>query len=105
VAALPAELANCTGFQWDRGNADKNWRRHRVAPTECEEAFFNRPFLIIADDRHSEREVRYWGLGRTNKNRLLFLVFTIRGEFVRVISARDMSRRERRAYEAEQETS
>ena len=96
-------LKKCTGFQWDAGNSDKNWERHRVSKGECEQVFFNEPFLVVEDNRHSQRESRYFALGRTNASRALFVVFTIRGDRVRIISARDTSRRERRAYEQAQE--
>ena len=91
-------LAECTGFDWDQGNAEKVWVRHQVSPGECEEAFFNEPFLVAKDEEHSQREPRYYALGQTDAGRALFLVFAIRGELVRVITARDMSRRERREY-------
>jgi uncharacterized DUF497 family protein len=97
------QLANCTGFQWDAGNASKNWERHAVSDGECEEVFFNRPLRLAFDDRHSQEEPRYFALGQTNAGRLLFVVLTIRGELIRVISTRDMSRRERRIYERTQE--
>jgi uncharacterized DUF497 family protein len=89
----------CTGFEWDSGNTDKNRDKHGVEPGECEEAFFNRPFIVAADERHSASESRYLALGRSDAGRRLFLVFTVRGELVRVISARDMSRKEKAVYE------
>jgi uncharacterized DUF497 family protein len=70
-----------------------------VSQGECEQVFFNRPLVVAPDLEHSEREGRYAVLGRTNAARGLAVVFTIRGTLVRVISARDMSRRERRIYE------
>jgi hypothetical protein len=70
-----------------------------VSRGECEQVFFNSPLLLAEDKVHSQSEVRYWGLGQTNAGRALFVVFTSRGDLVRVISARDMSRRERKAYE------
>lgn len=85
-------------FEWDAGNAEKNWLRHRVSPAECEQVFFNRP-LVYEDDFHSQEEVRYYALGQSDAGRLLFLVYTLRDERVRVISARDMTRRERKEYE------
>jgi len=93
-----AVLAACTGFEWHEANAEKNWIRHRVSPGECEEAFFNEPFLIAVDERHSAKEPRYYALGQTEAGRELFVVFTVRGDLVRVISARDMSRGERKEY-------
>ena len=96
---FPDVLAQCTGFEWDAGNAEKNWELHRVGRTDSEQPFFNRPVLVATDERHSSEETRYAALGRTNAGRLLAIVFTIRGTLIRVISARDMSRRERRVYE------
>lgn len=99
MPAFPEILAQCSGFEWDAGNAEKNWELHRVARTESEQPFFNRPVLVTADEPHSGDETRYAALGQTNAGRLLTIVFTIRGTLIRVISARDMSRRERRVYE------
>lgn len=99
-------LAQATGFQWDAGNATKSWTKHGVSQAECEQLFFRRPLLIVADDQHSHVETRYVALGQTLGGRLLLVVFTLRGSLVRVISARPMSRREREVYrdaEAEEE--
>jgi uncharacterized DUF497 family protein len=98
------DLAQCTGFQWDADSVEHNWRLHQVSQGECEPVFFNRPLLAAPDLGHSEREPRYAALGRTNAARRLAVVFTIRETLVRVISARDMSRRERRIYEQDQPT-
>jgi uncharacterized DUF497 family protein len=95
----PKELTACTGFEWDAGNIDKSRERHPVSAAECEQVFFQRPVLIAADPRHSQREPRFAALGQTADGRLLTIVFTIRGTLIRVISARPMSRRERRVYE------
>ncbi|MBI1967603.1 MAG: BrnT family toxin [Gemmatimonadetes bacterium] len=95
-------MAQCTGFQWDAGNAEKNWELHQVSQAECEQVFFNRPLLVAPDVEHSEREPRYAALGQTSAGRRLAVVFTIRGTLVRVISSRDISRRERRIYEQDQ---
>jgi len=92
-------IAGCEGFDWDAGNAAKIWERHRVSPVECERVFFNRPIAVSDDLKHSEDEVRYCALGRSDTGRNLFVVFTIRAGAIRVFSARDMSRKERRAYE------
>jgi uncharacterized protein len=99
VPGFPENLAQCTGFQWDAGNADKNWDLHEVSRGECEQVFFNRPRLVAPDVEHSPREPRYAALGQTTAARQLAVIFTIRGTLIRVISARDMSRRERRIYE------
>src|SRR3990167_1125297 len=75
-------LSNLNGFDWDEGNITKNWEKHGVAHVECEEVFFNEPLVVKKDDPHSKTETRYYVLGRTNSNRLLFLVFAIRGKRV-----------------------
>ena len=99
------QLIRCTGFQWDEGNTDKSWLRHKVTWTECEEIFFNHPLRVLQDKRHSGSEGRYYALGRTNADRSLFVAFTIRGDLIRVISGRAMSRRERKEYaNADQES-
>ncbi len=96
---IMATLQACTGFDWDDGNLLKNGERHAVSATECEQVFFNRPLLAYPDDDHSTAETRYYVLGRTDVGRGLFLVFTVRGRLIRVISARDMSRKERWSFE------
>lgn len=92
------DFDSITGFDWDQGNREKNWIRHQVTDGECEEVFFNQPLLVLPDERHSQAEMRYYALGQTNAGRLLFVVFTVRQSLLRVISARDMSRKERRIY-------
>ncbi len=91
-------LAACTGFQWDEGNIQKNWLKHDVSQGECEEVFFRSPLLVMADEAHSKSEIRFYALGQTEAARGLFLVFAIRGDLIRIISARDMSRDERKEY-------
>ncbi len=88
----------CTGFDWDVGNILKNWEAHRVSASECEQIFFNRPLVTAPDVRHSNVEDRYYALGQTDTGRELFVVFTIRGSLIRVISARDMNRKEKKEY-------
>ena len=93
------ELDKLLVFDWDKGNIVKNWERHKIKHTEAEEVFVNEPKFIIPDTKHSEEEERYAVFGRTNENRLLSLTFTKRNDKVRVISARNMSKRERNFYE------
>lgn len=97
-------LAGCTGFEWDEGNAPKLPARHKVEPGECEQAFFQEPFLVVFDEEHSGMEQRWQALGQTIADRRLFLVFTVRGALIRVIAARDMNRKERKRYEEARET-
>ena len=91
-------LADCRGFQWDSANTDKIWHRHQVTPAECEELFFNRPLIVGMNEKHSSEEERLYALGQSDSGRLIFVVFTVRERLIRVISARDMSRKEKRVY-------
>ncbi|MBI5134989.1 BrnT family toxin [Candidatus Uhrbacteria bacterium] len=93
------DISTIEGFQWDRGNSQKNITKHKVTNEECEQVFFNTPLLIQEDALHSTREHRWYALGKTNIDRLLFVSFTMRRESLRIISARDMSRKERHHYE------
>ncbi len=93
-------LEQFSGFDWDEGNQGKNWQKHRVSDLECEEVFFNQPLIAFHDIEHSEEEERYYVLGRTDRGRRLFVVITPRGDKLRVISARDMTKRERAYYPA-----
>jgi uncharacterized protein len=96
-------LEKTIGFDWDEGNTEKNWVRHGVSPSECEQVFFNLSMIVFDDARHSQSESRYYALGQTNAGRGLFVVFTIRRSLIRVISARDMNKKERKAYQNEKE--
>ena len=99
MGVLEEFLAGLEGFEWDAGNSDKNWRSHQVRQSEAEQVLLNRPVVFAADLKHSRTEARFFTLGRTDSGRHLAIVFTTRGELVRVISARPMSRAERRAYD------
>jgi uncharacterized DUF497 family protein len=92
-----------TGFEWDEGNRNKSWSRHGVAWWECEEVFFNQPLYVYPDRTHSTKESRWYVLGRTHIGRLLFIVFTVRNASLRIISARDMSTKERKVYDEKAE--
>jgi hypothetical protein len=93
-------LQKCTGFEWDEHNAEKNRQKHRVTPSESEQIFFNRPLAVANDERHSEKENRLYALGLTDAGRMLFVVFTVRLGKIRVISARDCNRKERKVYQS-----
>ncbi len=88
----------CTGFEWNEGNSLKNWIRHQVSQGECEQVFFNEPLIVFADVKHSLDENRWFLLGVTDAGRFLFIVFTIRKSLIRIISARDMNKKERSIY-------
>ena len=92
-------LQECIGFEWNGHNAKKNWQKHKVTPAECEQIFFNRPLIVADDVRHSHSEKRFYVLGKTDLRRRLFIVFTVRNSLIRIISARNMSKKEKRSYE------
>ena len=85
-------------FDWNEHNKLKNWKKHKVNFQECEQIFLNEPIMFFPDPKHSEEEKRLVAYGMTNKRRKLTVVFTIRNKKIRVISARSMSRKERRIY-------
>lgn len=87
------------GFQWDQGNIDKNLIEHEVENWECEQMFFNRPLLILEDPKHSISEKRWAVFGKTDAGRFLTVIFTKREDLIRVISARDMNKKERKFYD------
>ena len=89
---------NIVGFEWDVGNVDKNWDKHGVSNAECEEVFFNSPLLLRPDSSHSQDETRTAAFGRTDTDRPLFIIFIVRKNCIRVISARDMKDKELEVY-------
>lgn len=86
------------GFEWDEGNIKKNEIKHKIYYKEYEQVFLNDP-IIFEDIKHSKSEKRYQCLGKTDLGRFIFISFTIRNLKVRIISARQMSRKERKNYE------
>lgn len=94
------DLSQILGFEWDEGNARKN-EKHGVIQSEAEEVFFNQPLLLLEDAKHSEQELRFHALGKTHEGRKLHITFTLRAgnTLLRIISARDMHRKERTIYE------
>lgn len=95
------DFGRVIGFQWDEGNARKSAVKHGVSQTEAEQVFFNQPLLVVKDLRHSETEPRFHALGVTESARRLHVTFTLREKEtkIRVISARDMHRKERKIYD------
>jgi uncharacterized DUF497 family protein len=85
---LPQPLS----FQWDKGNEDKNWKKHRVSREEVEQVFFDQRKQDYPDPKHSQTEVRKLLVGKTKTGRVLLVVYTLREDKVRVISARDLNK-------------
>jgi uncharacterized DUF497 family protein len=95
------KFSEIVGFDWDSGNSRKSVKKHDVSQFEAEQLFFNIPLLLLPDSKHSQKENRYYALGKTDTARQLHVTFTLRrgGTLIRVISARDMHRKERAIYE------
>lgn len=93
------EYHNFVGFQWDQGNIDRNLIKHNVENWESEQVFFNKPLLIFDDPKHPIPEKRWAAFGKTDADRFLIVIFTKRGDLIRVISARDMNKKERKFYD------
>jgi len=95
------DLKKATGFNWDEGNARKSHEKHDVTQAEAEQVFFNDPLLLLLDEKHGYKETRYHAYGKTDKGRKLHITFTLRenNALIRVISARDMHRKERVRYD------
>jgi uncharacterized DUF497 family protein len=88
-----------SGFHWDKGNVDKNLLKHNVENWECEQVFFNRPIIVLDDPKHSGTEKRWAAFGKTDTECFLVVIFTKRNNLIRIISARDMNKRERKFYD------
>ena len=99
---MESVFGSFVGFQWDRGNSNKNLVKYKVQNWECEQVFFNKPLLVLEDPGHSVAERRWAAFGKTDSGRLLVEIFTNRGNLLRVISARDMNSKERIYYEENQ---
>ena len=93
------KLLQLREFDWDEGNRNKNWKKHKINSRECEQVFFNKPLIISPDNKHSEVETKFYVLGKTSLERKVFIVFTTRGNKIRIISARDMNRKEKQIYD------
>lgn len=91
-------LKKIKGFEWDKWNIEKNKIKHNVTHQECEQIFYNKPLMIFADESHSQKEIRFGALGKTDEKRKLTVFFTVRSNIIRVISARDQSKRDREIY-------
>jgi uncharacterized protein len=96
-------ILQANGFDWDRGNRAK-CEKHGLSVAVIE-GLFARPLAILPDTAHSQRENRFRAIGRTDKGRSVFTIFTLRrkGEelLIRPISARYMHKKEIDAFEKE----
>lgn len=85
-------------FDWDKGNLDKSYLKHGITPNQAEEAFLDEAAIILKDVAHSQKEARFLLIGKPSGRKVLFIVFTIRNEKVRIISARAADKKEVRRY-------
>ena len=94
-------FSGLAGFEWDDGNRNKSQAKHKVLTGESEQLFFNEPLVVIDDAKPSQTEKRFAAFGVTNAGRQLMVIYTIRSDKIRIISVRDMHRKEREFYENE----
>lgn|SRR3989338_4519542 len=92
------DLSKIEGFEWDKGNNKKNWKKHKITNKECEETFSSVPIYFFYDSKHSDFEPRTGMFGKTREGKLLAIVFTIRNNKIRIITARPQSKKEKLFY-------
>ncbi|MBI4059115.1 BrnT family toxin [Candidatus Microgenomates bacterium] len=92
------DFKKLSGFEWDKGNLDKSYQKHNITPNETEEIFLDENVKIEEDIKHQEQEQRFIAIGKTTENKILFVVFTVRSNQVRVISGRLANKKEREVY-------
>jgi uncharacterized DUF497 family protein len=88
-------------FEWDPRKAESNQRKHQVSFSEAATVFGDDFAITIPDPDHSESEDRYITIGWSHRRRLLMVAHTDRGSRIRIISARELTKTERQAYEEE----
>lgn len=93
------DLRNIVGFEWDKGNIEKSYKKHGIRPRDTEEVFLDKDLQIERDIKHQAEEERYIAIGRTLESEILFIIFTMRNNRIRIISGRRSNRKERRLYE------
>lgn len=86
-------------FEWDPQKAQSNIEKHGVSFEEASTAFRDPFSLTIDDPLHSKDEARMVQIGISNRNRLVVVIHTERGDNIRIISARKATKRERNQYE------
>lgn len=87
------------GFEWDENKAQQNLAKHDVSFVEAATVFLDSLSVTVDDPDHSQSEQRYIIIGYSNRGRLLVVVHVDRGDNIRIISARQATRYERRIYE------
>lgn len=88
-------------FEWDPAKATANLRKHRVSFIEASRVFYDPLSITIYDPEHSHQEDRYLTIGSSSPGRVMIVAHTDRGNHIRIINARELTRRERKDYEDE----
>ena len=86
-------------FEWDPNRAVRNFQKHKVSFEEAATVFRDALSMTVPDPDHSMEEDRHITIGFTNRFRLLMVAHAERGDRVRIISARELTSRERKQYE------
>nr|WP_242053684.1 BrnT family toxin [Nostoc sp. FACHB-888] len=89
---------NFIKFEWDENKAAINLLKHQVSFEEAKTVFDDPLYVDLYDPDHSDDEERYLIIGESNRGRLLIMLYTERGNSIRLISAREVTRSEREAY-------
>jgi uncharacterized protein len=93
---MKERLAN---FEWDDKKAALNFKKHGVLFEDAAETFFDKDFIRLFDEKHSDIEIRYAGTGKPPSGIMLVTIYTERGDMIRIISSRRANKRERQIYE------
>lgn len=93
------DLSIFTGFEWDKGNIDKSYKKHGITPNEAEEIFLDENVKIEKDIKHQQQEKRFIAIGKTTEETILFVVFTVRNNKIRIISGRKANKKEGEVYQ------
>src|SRR6266566_4742850 len=93
------DLSKILGFEWDKGNIDKSYKKHGINPNETEEIFLDEHVRIEKDVKHQQQEERFIAIGKTTEEKILFVIFTIRIDKIRIISGRKANKKEREVYQ------
>ena len=91
-------MTTALGFEWDANKANKNVEKHHVSFEEAATVFDDPMFITFIDDEHSIDEERYITIGLSNRGRLLILAHADRQDRIRIISARQATKKEEQFY-------
>ncbi len=93
------DLSKILGFEWDKWNIDKSYKKHGITPNETEEIFLDIDVKIEKDIKHQQQENRFIAIGKTTEEKILFVIFTLRSDKIRIISGRIANKKEGEVYQ------